>query len=134
MARSLLTAAVAAAALTTGQAFAPVAPIGRTAPAPLCSPLNAVLDIDDEKKFDKTISQSGDKLVIIDYSTTWCGPCKVIAPKFDEFSETYGDCVFVKVRFFLFGEGALFMRNILFLVHDRREGSHYGRWLGSHPL
>jgi len=37
-------------------------------------------------------------LVVVDYSTTWCGPCKVIAPKFDELSEKYPDAVFLKVR------------------------------------
>ena len=34
---------------------------------------------------------------MVDYSTTWCGPCKVIAPKFEEFSEKYPDAVFLKV-------------------------------------
>lgn len=34
---------------------------------------------------------------MVDYSTTWCGPCKVIAPKFDELSESYPDSVFLKV-------------------------------------
>lgn len=37
----------------------------------------AVLDVDSEAEFDKKISSAGDALVIIDYSTTWCGPCKV---------------------------------------------------------
>uniref|UniRef100_A0A6S9BEG3 Thioredoxin domain-containing protein n=1 Tax=Ditylum brightwellii TaxID=49249 RepID=A0A6S9BEG3_9STRA len=57
----------------------------------------AVVDIDSEAKFDKTIESAGDSLVVVDYSTTWCGPCKVIAPKFDELSEQYSDAVFVKV-------------------------------------
>ena len=35
--------------------------------------------------------------MVIDYSTTWCGPCKVIAPKFDELSDKYSDSVFIKV-------------------------------------
>lgn len=56
-----------------------------------------VVDIDSEAAFDKTIQNAGDALVVIDYSTTWCGPCKVIAPKFEEFSEKYPDAVFLKV-------------------------------------
>lgn len=38
--------------------------------------LNAVEDIGSEGAFDKTIKNAGGKLVIVDYSTTWCGPCK----------------------------------------------------------
>mmetsp|Transcript_3308 Transcript_3308/g.4637 ORF Transcript_3308/g.4637 Transcript_3308/m.4637 type:complete len:156 (+) Transcript_3308:177-644(+) len=56
-----------------------------------------VVDIDSEAAFDKTVSSSGDTLVVVDYSTTWCGPCKVIAPKFDELSDKYPEAVFLKV-------------------------------------
>lgn len=97
MARSVLRIAVAAASVTASLAFAPsmhVNTSGRTAPS---RPLQAVLDIDSEAAFDDKISSAGDSLVIIDYSTTWCGPCKVIAPKFDELSDTYPDSVFIKV-------------------------------------
>eukprot|EP00980_Cylindrotheca_fusiformis_P031159 scaffold25921_cov137-Cylindrotheca_fusiformis.AAC.2 len=59
--------------------------------------MEAVVDIDGESSFDKTIKSAGSSLVIVDYSTTWCGPCKVIAPKFDELSEKYTDAVFLKV-------------------------------------
>lgn len=59
-----------------------------------------VVDIDSEEAFDQTISSAGDSLVVVDYSTTWCGPCKVIAPKFDEMSEKYSNAVFLKVRSF----------------------------------
>lgn len=61
------------------------------------SQLQAVADIGSEGAFDSAINGAGGKLVVIDYSTTWCGPCKVIAPKFEEFSEKYGDAVFLKV-------------------------------------
>mmetsp|Transcript_23558 Transcript_23558/g.51026 ORF Transcript_23558/g.51026 Transcript_23558/m.51026 type:complete len:146 (+) Transcript_23558:153-590(+) len=94
MTRSLLTVAVAAAAITAATAFAPSMPV-RT--AAIGRPLMAVLDVDSEAEFDKKIAEAGDSLVIIDYSTTWCGPCKVIAPKFDELSDTYPDSVFIKV-------------------------------------
>jgi thiol-disulfide isomerase/thioredoxin len=56
-----------------------------------------VVDLDSEALFDNTIKSAGDSLVVIDYSTTWCGPCKVIAPKFDELSDKYPDAVFCKV-------------------------------------
>ena len=80
-------------ALWSAEAFAPAAVVGRRLTATM-----AVVDIDGEAAFDKTISSAGGSLVVVDYSTTWCGPCKVIAPKFDEFSEKYPDAVFLKVR------------------------------------
>jgi thioredoxin 1 len=58
----------------------------------------AVGDVTSEAEFDKQIAGAGGKLVVVDYSTTWCGPCKVIAPKFDELSDAYPDSVFLKVR------------------------------------
>eukprot|EP00525_Craspedostauros_australis_P013832 CAMPEP_0198110164 /NCGR_PEP_ID=MMETSP1442-20131203/2191_1 /TAXON_ID= /ORGANISM="Craspedostauros australis, Strain CCMP3328" /LENGTH=160 /DNA_ID=CAMNT_0043766113 /DNA_START=233 /DNA_END=715 /DNA_ORIENTATION=+ len=61
------------------------------------TPLHAVVNIDSEAAFDKTIQNAGESLVVIDYSTTWCGPCKVIAPKFEEFSKKYTGAVFLKV-------------------------------------
>ena len=97
MTRSLFTVAVAAAAVSTASAFAPSLPINTRSSQPQ-PPLKAVLDVDSEAAFDEKISSAGDSLVIIDYSTTWCGPCKVIAPKFDELSEAYPDSVFIKVR------------------------------------
>lgn len=101
MTRSLLIAAVAAVAVTTANAFVvtPSLPVRAIAAGAVSSrPLMAVLDVDSEAEFDKKITSAGSKLVVIDYSTTWCGPCKVIAPKFDQLSEAYPDSVFIKVR------------------------------------
>ena len=99
---SLLVAALSTVALSAANAF--VAPplllvrsiaVGTFVPS---RSLMAVVDVDSEAEFDKKISSAGTKLVVIDYSTTWCGPCKVIAPKFDQLSEAYPDSVFIKVR------------------------------------
>lgn len=38
--------------------------------------LAAVIDIGSEDAFDKTVKKAGEGLVVVDYSTTWCGPCK----------------------------------------------------------
>ena len=85
------------AAVAYCRAFSPVSSPSTVRIPSRTGPLQAVVDIDSEAAFDKTIQSAGDSLVIVDYSTTWCGPCKVIAPKFDELSEKYPDAVFLKV-------------------------------------
>ena len=59
----------------------------------------AVDSIDNASDFDAAVA-SADSLVIVDYSTTWCGPCKVIAPKFDELSDQYSSAKFLKASAF----------------------------------
>ena len=56
-----------------------------------------VVEVNNEEAFDATLKQAGSSLVVVDYSTTWCGPCKVIAPKFEELSDKYKEAVFLKV-------------------------------------
>ncbi|XP_050208018.1 thioredoxin F-type, chloroplastic-like [Mercurialis annua] len=43
------------------------------------------------------VKDAGDKTVVLDMYTQWCGPCKVIAPKFKALSEKYLDVVFLKL-------------------------------------
>ncbi|XP_071702244.1 thioredoxin F-type, chloroplastic-like [Rutidosis leptorrhynchoides] len=43
------------------------------------------------------VNAAGDKTVVLDMYTQWCGPCKVIAPKYKELSEKYLDVVFLKL-------------------------------------
>ena len=100
--RSLsLIAAAAAVAAPSATAFSTSAFMGSrmaaTAPASSSALSMRVVDIDSPDAFDKTIESAGGALVVVDYSTTWCGPCKVIAPKFDELSDQYPDAVFLKV-------------------------------------
>ena len=37
-------------------------------------------------------------LLVIDFYATWCGPCKMLAPVFEEVSAKYPDATFVKVN------------------------------------
>jgi len=77
-----------------------------TAAARRCaSPRAAVVDISSTEEFDAALKEAGDTLVVVDYSTSWCGPCKIIAPKYDEMSEKYTSVKFLKVRVWLVHKG-----------------------------
>ena len=47
-------------------------------------------------EFDEALKAAGDKLVVVDFTATWCGPCQNIAPKFKEFASVYRNAIFVK--------------------------------------
>jgi len=57
-----------------------------------------VQQVQSDEEFGPVINSAGGKLVIIDFYADWCGPCKAIAPYFEELSNTYTDAVFVKVN------------------------------------
>lgn len=45
--------------------------------------------------FEKFISV--DKLVVVDFFAVWCGPCKMISPMVEKFSQEYSQADFYKV-------------------------------------
>ncbi|XP_062160317.1 thioredoxin H3-like [Alnus glutinosa] len=51
----------------------------------------------DQWKSHFEASKQTDKLLVIDFTATWCGPCRFIEPAFKEFSAKYRDVEFVKI-------------------------------------
>ncbi|KAI7814643.1 thioredoxin, partial [Triplophysa rosa] len=56
-----------------------------------------IIVIEDKAAFDSALKQAGNKLVVVDFTATWCGPCQIIAPIFKRMSEEYKNVVFLKV-------------------------------------
>ncbi|KAK4748733.1 hypothetical protein SAY87_015319 [Trapa incisa] len=51
----------------------------------------------DKDSFWPIVKAAGDKIVVLDMYTQWCGPCKVMAPKVQELSKKYKDVIFLKL-------------------------------------
>ena len=61
------------------------------------SSMSAVKVIQEDSMFQTELSSAGSKLVVVDFTASWCGPCKRIAPFYDELSTKYPKAVFLKV-------------------------------------
>uniref|UniRef100_G1MI46 Thioredoxin n=1 Tax=Ailuropoda melanoleuca TaxID=9646 RepID=G1MI46_AILME len=50
-----------------------------------------VKQIKSKYAFQEALNSAGDKPVVVDFSATWCGPCKMTKPFFHSLSQKYSN-------------------------------------------
>ena len=71
----------------------------RFGPKPAPARKGAVKEATDSTAFDAAIAdaKAAGAVAVVDFTASWCGPCKRIAPQFAKMSLKYGDVRFLKV-------------------------------------
>lgn len=54
-----------------------------------------VYQIKDKADLDAKLEEAGEKLVVLDFFATWCGPCKMISPKLEELATELANSILV---------------------------------------
>ena len=109
-----------------------------TLPVPLAPAVlrlrGGVRQLEDREDWNAVQAEAGDKLLVVDFTATWCGPCQRIAPAFAAIADEYADdAIFVKIDVDVLGDlaaelGVTSMPTFLFFrsghVVDTMRGAH----------
>ncbi len=57
----------------------------------------AVQEVLELEMMTVILESAENKLVVIDFTATWCGPCQRIAPMYQQLAEQTSDVIFLKV-------------------------------------
>lgn len=56
-----------------------------------------VTEVHTKEDYKSLIAQANGNLVIVDFSATWCGPCRRISGLYHQLSEKFRTCTFLSV-------------------------------------
>ncbi|KAB0804784.1 hypothetical protein PPYR_01754 [Photinus pyralis] len=59
--------------------------------------MTSIRVINNEAHFVAELANATSRLVVADFTASWCGPCQRIAPVFQQLSTKYGKAIFLKI-------------------------------------